>query len=88
MGEGLVATTQSVVLGHALDVEVRDAIQARLAHHERNNGETGQQGIGHQLQEAAVRLGELGQLRSVGFNGAGGGDYLAQQEGGTCRRRS
>jgi len=85
MSEGLIATAQCVVLGHTLHVEVRDAIQARLAHDERNNSETGQQSIRHQLQEAAVRLGELGQLGGVGIYGAGSGDHLAQQEGGACK---
>ncbi len=84
VGESLIATTQCVVLGHAHDVEVRDAIQARLSHDERNNGKTGQQGIRHQLQEAAVRLGKLGQSGGVGFYGARSGYYLAQQERGAC----
>ena len=67
---------------------IRDAIQARLSHDERNNGKTGQQGIRHQLQEAAVRLGKLRQSGGVGFYGARSGYYLAQQERGACRRKS
>lgn len=84
VSEGLIATTQSVVLSHALHSEVRDTVQTGLAHDERNNCETQQQRIGHELQEAAVGLGELRQASRVGFHGAGGGDHLAQQECGAC----